>query len=524
MDKLDQTIVFIQARHSSVRYPGKVLEKLACGKTVLESVYSRVIQAIDSDKVFFIIPNESKLIDFLEEKSFQYIIGDLNNVRKRFIDAAKSLNPRSILRLTGDNPFVDIDHLHYLEEADLYSHTFLKENRYDCISFAGLPIGMGGEIFPYSSLISEKHGKNRIEFDEHVSLHLKYFPEIYKVKKLNPLLSRSFHSDENYRLTFDEPSDLKYLLKIQEYFLKINLPDFSAQDLLNHKEFLNQIPKWNSKVIQVAFELPKQNEETKGSISIIYGNPEKLGSGHRERTLYLNLSLQIGGHIVEWIDSNQNPTFDKVIIDSRDVDPNLYNKNDYLAIDNLNQNVDPSKSLHILPNLGTTFWSDPKIIIPYSIRKSKPNQKEHILIYTGLLEQSSVEILFDSLKKYICENDEIILVGNKFPKNLNISFKYYPRMSRFSYKRAVRDSKCVVSYFGQTLLEAMFFQKKMILYSFSKIHHDLALDFCEKIPSDYLGNLLDPTFPNPIINKEKNILIESSNLGDAIEYVYKKYE
>ncbi len=525
MDNIQSdTVVFIQARYSSVRYPGKVLEKLACGRTVLESLYSRVLQAFDSNQIYFIIPEETELIEYLELKSFPYIIGDLNHVRDRFIKASQKLNPKSILRLTGDNPFIDVDHIHYLEEANQYSFNFLNNHRYDCISFAGLPIGMGGEIFPYESLISEKHGENRLEFEEHVSLHLKFYPNLYKIKKLNPILTRPFLSDENYRLTFDEPEDLRYLLKIQEYFLKINKIDFSAQDLLDHRESLINIPRYNSKVIQVAFDIPKNQEQPKDGISILYGKKEHLGSGHLERTIYLNLVLQIGNHQVEWINHEETPTFPKLIIDARDIDPELYGSNDYLTIDNLNPKIKSEQSLHILPNLNSNFWEKPYVLIPYSIKNKDFQNKNQALVYSGSLSQELVETLYEKIKNLIPSDQNLIWTGNHFPENSPQTWNHIRRMSRYAYKRAIRESKLIVAYFGQTMIEAMYFNKAIFLYSFSEIHHQLGLEFNSKYPCKYLGNLKDQRISNPIIKIDSNEnQFDQIEFGDAIEYVYKLY-
>ena len=98
---------FVQARLSSSRLPKKTLKKIN-NLNLLEIIYSRCKSS--KYDIFFLIPNnsnEKELEIFLKNKNLPYYRGSHKNVLKRYFDANKKLDYNHIVRLTGDNIFLD---------------------------------------------------------------------------------------------------------------------------------------------------------------------------------------------------------------------------------------------------------------------------------------------------------------------------------------------------------------------------------------------------------------------------------
>ena len=101
----------IQARMSSSRLPGKVLADLG-GKPLIQRVYERVASAALVDAAFVLTsvdPSDDRLCAFLEEQRIPFRRGPLGDVLARYLDLEAECEPRHLVRVTGDCPFVDPD-------------------------------------------------------------------------------------------------------------------------------------------------------------------------------------------------------------------------------------------------------------------------------------------------------------------------------------------------------------------------------------------------------------------------------
>lgn len=104
-----RTVAFIQARMSSNRYPGKVLESLQ-GEPMIVYMVRRVQRARRLDDVVVVTSCESSddpLVDRLVAAGIPSFRGSLDDVLKRYVDAARQHDASEIVRLTGDCPLVD---------------------------------------------------------------------------------------------------------------------------------------------------------------------------------------------------------------------------------------------------------------------------------------------------------------------------------------------------------------------------------------------------------------------------------
>jgi spore coat polysaccharide biosynthesis protein SpsF (cytidylyltransferase family) len=105
------TIALIQARMSSSRLPGKVLEPLK-GVPLIVYMARRAARARLLDQVLIVTSTDASddtLVDAVRAAGLPVFRGDLNDVLKRYADAAAACGASEIVRLTGDCPLIDPD-------------------------------------------------------------------------------------------------------------------------------------------------------------------------------------------------------------------------------------------------------------------------------------------------------------------------------------------------------------------------------------------------------------------------------
>jgi spore coat polysaccharide biosynthesis protein SpsF len=506
---MPEIFAFIQARSTSTRLPQKVIQIFSENPnfTILDHIFNRVLQVLPKDRIVILIPySDTPLIEFCNKNRYLYFEGSEQNVRERYISAALHFNADKILRITGDNPFLDILHLEMLTEC-------LFSTDLDLVSFYGLPIGMGAEAFTTSSLQGSPPNGFQEHHNEHVSLHIKEYPENFHIKKLKPFLdSNQIEIATKIRVTIDEIEDFNVCQNI--YSELKSIPYFGAKEIIELYKNNPEIFIKNSSIQQVSFKLPTIPQNTKSpKVTIIYADPDKDGSGHFERCKILYVLLQSIGYDVE-ISKNlsQVETADLYIIDNRDclVQEIIKNKK-VILLDNFGEDNKNFPTFYSIPNpkLDNNLIKE-NILIPSSIHffdKSEINPNS-ILIYAGNLgskESKIIDTFF--LKSY--GNEEIIRIGGTEPKS---AINYYPRLSRLSFYSELMRASVFVSYFGQGVLEAAFLKKNIFLYSISDYHHTLSEHFGLLYPSKNLGYIDSLQLP------------QSNQVPDHIEFKKNGYQ
>ena len=121
------------------------------------------------------------------------------DVLERYYLCAKKYGFRHIVRLTGDNPFVDIEELDRLIELHLdsgsdYSH-----------SFGVLPVGVGAEIFSFEALERSHLEGTEENHREHVNEYIEEHPELFKISVLSVPVEKN---RPRVRLTVDTEEDM----------------------------------------------------------------------------------------------------------------------------------------------------------------------------------------------------------------------------------------------------------------------------------------------------------------------------
>lgn len=174
-------IAIIQARMGSSRFPGKVLEHIN-NKPIIKYISETLEKLKECNKIdeyIFAVPDspENKpLWDFLENEKINLFKGSNNDVLDRYYKCAIENKADVILRLCGDNPFVEewqiIQQIENFEKSKKFSY------------------GNGAWIFSIDELEESWKNGNHPEDREHVVTRM------YK--------------------TIDYPEDLKRLRSVKE--------------------------------------------------------------------------------------------------------------------------------------------------------------------------------------------------------------------------------------------------------------------------------------------------------------------
>ena len=186
----------------STRLPGKVLKKIG-DKTLLEHIIFRLNKLKNNAKVVIATSNlkkDDELEDFCKLNNILCFRGSEQNVLQRYYLCAKENDFNHTVRLTGDNPFIDIEELDNL--IDLHINTKSDYSR----SFAVLPKGVGSEIFTFKALeLSYKLGKKE-NHKEHVNEYIEENENKFKISELKVIEKKT---RPNISLTVDTPEDYK---------------------------------------------------------------------------------------------------------------------------------------------------------------------------------------------------------------------------------------------------------------------------------------------------------------------------
>jgi len=220
---------------TSSRLPGKVMLK-ANGKPMLEHLIRRLKRVTSIDEVILattVNGTDDCLVDLSKELGIACFRGSEDDVMQRVIGAAESVAADVIVQITADCPI--IDPLIVEQCVQTYLH-----NRVDYLSngdVPGYPIGMASPIFTLQTLKKSARMTNEPADREHVSLHIRNHPELFRPFYLLP------QSDINWgalRLCLDEKKDYDLLKEIIEYFGDRN-PFFTCGEVVN---LLRENPEW----------------------------------------------------------------------------------------------------------------------------------------------------------------------------------------------------------------------------------------------------------------------------------------
>ncbi len=226
-----KVFVFIQARMSSTRLPGKVLLPLG-DTTVLGRVIRSVSQCklIDGVVVVTSVSCEDDLIEqFCQCDNVTCYRGSLTDVLQRFSDAIQHCGATDVVRITADCPFIDPIIVDSVISGYLCGS-------YDYYSLNGeFPDGLDVGVISASTLLKVNMLPISDFYREHVSLYIEHNPCEYMVGKL-----LMFDGLSNIRITLDNPIDYILCQQIERHLSENGLDGYSFEvlEFLQNREQL----------------------------------------------------------------------------------------------------------------------------------------------------------------------------------------------------------------------------------------------------------------------------------------------
>lgn len=197
--------IFIQARMSSSRFPGKVLAPFL-GKPLVAHVIERAQQAVAKDRIVLLTSRETSddpLAHYAEDAlGIPVYRGELENVFARFQDGLKRYPCDWFVRICADSPVID---------GELIAHMIgLASENFDIVTnvaYRTFPPGQSVEIVRTAPFLSIDRLAQNADEIEHVTRP--YYSEtspyrMLKVVSRNPALSAT-------RMVVDSVEDLKSL-------------------------------------------------------------------------------------------------------------------------------------------------------------------------------------------------------------------------------------------------------------------------------------------------------------------------
>lgn len=239
-------VCIIQARTGSTRLPDKILRDLE-GKPMLLRVVDRVLESKLVDKVVVattINSKDDRVVELVKKYHPRVSVmrGSEEDVLDRYYQAARQAGADIVVRVTSDNPLIDPDVI------DKNIGELLADKSLDLVSnhigTMTYPRGLDVESLPFSVL--EKLAKTATEpIDrEHVTIHIKRFPDRFKWKTTSNDADLSFH-----RWTVDREEDFKLVSEIYRRLYPKNL-HFRMKDVLKLFEEDPELLKINAHVDQ----------------------------------------------------------------------------------------------------------------------------------------------------------------------------------------------------------------------------------------------------------------------------------
>jgi len=218
-------LAIIQARFSSTRLPGKVLQPIL-GKPMLLLQIERIRRSALIDQLLLATstdPTDDPIERLCRENTIPCFRGSLNDVLDRFYQAAKPVRPDHVVRLTGDCPLTDYRLIDEIISFHLQGRFDYTSNTLD----PTYPDGLDIEIVRFTCLEEAWREAALPSQREHVTPFIHQQPDRFKLGSLKGQTDLSRH-----RWTVDELEDFVLVTKVYEA-LYPQKPDFTTDDILN---------------------------------------------------------------------------------------------------------------------------------------------------------------------------------------------------------------------------------------------------------------------------------------------------
>lgn len=170
--------------------------------TLIDCLITRLKLSVLADLIVICTSTDSDddpLSEVASKHSIHCYRGDMLDVMSRFIEASKIYGIKTIVRVTGDNPFVDAIFIDELLSS-------FNDTCYDVLKIDTLPLGMGVECFSVDAL----HRAYKLALDPRQSEYMTAY--LFRSGYFNVMryIPKAFPRDLSHiRLTIDYSEDLQ---------------------------------------------------------------------------------------------------------------------------------------------------------------------------------------------------------------------------------------------------------------------------------------------------------------------------
>jgi spore coat polysaccharide biosynthesis protein SpsF len=199
----NKVIAIIQARMQSSRLPGKVLMPMPL--TSVTSILEIIVNQLRKSKFHTTViiattenNSDDAIANFCQTKNIEVFRGDEKDVHSRFFEILCNSDYNTAIRVTGDNPIIDVEQLDIVLGNHIKTHSDYSYTK-------DLPMGMNFEVFDVKAFHRMSSQVLSVEDKEHVTLRFKSDETFTK-----NLIKIDSEIRQQLRLTIDYPSD--YLL------------------------------------------------------------------------------------------------------------------------------------------------------------------------------------------------------------------------------------------------------------------------------------------------------------------------
>ncbi|KAB3542362.1 glycosyltransferase family protein [Bacillus safensis] len=209
---INDVLFVIQARMGSTRLPKKVMKPIG-GMALIDLIVERVKQSdhynhkTQNLMIATTVEAEDDLLaHYCLSKGYKVFRGSETDVLQRFAQIVRHFEPQTIVRLTGDNPFIDP----VLLSKMLEKH---RQEKADYTYTAGTPLGISGEMID-AQILSEIDNFPLTQPErEHVTLYIRKHPEQFHLQLFTPPKELAYPA---YRFTIDTEEDYVFATRLLE--------------------------------------------------------------------------------------------------------------------------------------------------------------------------------------------------------------------------------------------------------------------------------------------------------------------
>lgn len=221
----------VACRLKSSRLKEKALEKIGSELTSIEMCMKNTMKIHEANHVILAtsdLDSDAPLKDFTYHDSVIFHKGDPEDVIKRYLDICDVLKVDTVIRITGDCPYISSEII-----SKLYESHRLTGADYSAVREAA--VGTAGEIIEVSALRKIKDHFGSADYSEYMTWYFMNNPEHFKINKID-LPSEMVRG---YRLTLDYQEDLD-LFNIIDHYFEETKKEFTLWGML---DFLDSNPK-----------------------------------------------------------------------------------------------------------------------------------------------------------------------------------------------------------------------------------------------------------------------------------------